>query len=249
MDTVSQCTVTPSRAGRFRARAGDRPAAATDSAIAAARAGECLPRKPSIPENVLPHDLHMYRCSVFCLHLRLPYLMNPSGDSHPRPGHLLGILPIRTLPRAPSHALRMVPSTATACMQSCLPAAAPPHGQTGPAAHSTTVCHSPLTDCDSTSHFTELFSLTAPGASAICRPLSRIPLRIPGSLLLFPLFVPPAAPPFRAGRPGASGAPPGLNPHSVSLRCCRRVCPIFRKQWGITARTYYGQRQNCHTLW
>ena len=107
----------------------------------------------------------------------------------------------------------MISSTAAAWVQICLPPAAAPHEQTSPAAHSTTACHIPLTDCDSTPHLTELFSLTAPGVSAICRPLSLIPSRILGSLLLF--FAP--LPPLPACRPGTACAQPGLNPHSVSL--------------------------------
>ena len=233
---VSQCTVMPNKASWLRAWAGDMSAATADSATTTAHAGECLPLKPSIPENVLPHDLHMYRCSVFCLHLRLPYFMRPAAGPHPC-GHLLGTLPIRTLPPAAPCPLRMTSSTAAACLQSCLPPAAPLHEQTSPDAYSTTTCHNSLTDCDITPHLTELLSFTAPGVSAICRPFSLIPSRILGSLLLFffpspsPLAAPPV-PPFRAGRLRPAGAQSGLNPHSVSLRCCWCVCPIFLNAMG-----------------
>ena len=158
----------------------------------------------------------MYRCSVFCLHLRLPCLMRPA-EAGPHPcGHLPGALPIRTLPCAPPYPLRMASLTAAACLQSCPPPAAPPHEQTSPDAHSTTACHNPLTDCGITPRPAGLLSVTAPGMSAICRRLlSLIPPRILGSLLLlFPasLATSPVLP-LRAGRPEAAGAQSGLNPH------------------------------------
>ena len=141
---------------------------ASDSDLVMTSASKWLPANPSIPENVLPHDLHRYRCTgLFLLHLRLP-LRTTFSDGH------LGVLHrifchsilIFFLRLFFHHSISKSLRITNMCRQIILPPALASHWHIRPRELRVTTYHRSCTVCYDTFHPIEIRAIVAPAMPA-----------------------------------------------------------------------------------